>query len=276
MDLEPNRPSLIWTAAVGTVAVGLIVAGVNGREARSQAKSPEERSTPVMAVSQPAVERSTAVELDPSFERYRGLIRRNPFAPKLPPPVSIAPVATAPPLLPPVNGSGAPTDEKPGEGGKGSPPAAAPAEPPDPFRDWTYTGTVVIGDQVYAVVENKTSKRGEYVKPGDSFQGAQVEVVAQNELRLSFNGSPKALPKSSAFNATPLNAPPSAAPAGAPGQPGRPGAPGAKPGGPTPPGTKPGAPTAPGAIPAGPAPAAAPGAAGPAVLTAPTAIRILK
>ncbi len=272
MDLEPSRPSWLWTAAIGTAAVCVALVGLNGREAQSQGSSKPNRSGQTEAFPRSEVVRPVAEMPEPSFERYRGLIRRNPFAPKLPPPVTIAPAPSAPPELPPVGAPAANITEKPKEDAKGTPPATAPTAPPDPLKDWTYTGTVIFGEQVYAVMENKTSKRGEYLKPGDQFQGAMVEIVAQNELRLTLNGSPRVFPKSSAFNATPLNAAPSAAPAGGPVGPGGPGGPG----GPMPPGARPGGPTPPGAKPASPTPAAAPGGAAPTVMTAPAAIRVVK
>jgi hypothetical protein len=197
----------------------------------------------------------------PSFNSYQGLLKQNPFAPKLPAKAPAAGPKTPAPSLPPAGvlvGPPAPSATPP------APPAppAAPPEPPDPLKDWIYSGTVAIGDDIYAVMENKTTHRGEYVKTGDPFEGGTVQTIAQGALALSLNGQVRNLPKSTAFNATPLNAPAGAGngqPGGAPngGQPG--GAPGAggpwggptKPGGKSPSGT-PGAtpaPTAPGATP---------------------------
>lgn len=270
MEQEASRTSWVWTAAAGATVVGLAVIGMNGEPARSQETGKADRPA-VKSVPRTMEKTAPAEVADPSFERYRGLLRRNPFAPKLPPPpVAVKPVTPEAPVLPPP--AGAPTTEKPKEEVKKPETAAPPAPPapPDPLKDWTYTGTVVFGDEVYAVLENKTSKRGEYVKTGGMFEGFKVELIAQSELRLNQAGGIRALAKSSAFNATPLNAP-AGAPAGAPG-PGGPGAPGGPmgPGGPGGPGARPsGGPMPAGARPAGPAapvmktaPAGAP-AAGP-------------
>jgi hypothetical protein len=188
-----------------------------------------------------------------SFDRYRRLLELNPFSPRLPkkvaPPV-ITPV-NPPPVIPPVGPGG----EKPAEVKKPDAPPAPPAvpAPPDPLKDWVYSGTVAIGGDVYAVVENKANKQGRYVKVGDDFEGATVDQVAQSDLVITLNGQSRTLPKSTAFNVTPLNGAGGAAPGGGPGAPGpggpgAPGAPGGKPGGPAPAG-------APAGLPAGARPA---------------------
>jgi hypothetical protein len=200
---------------------------------------------------------------DAGFERYRPLLDRNPFAPRLPRPAA-SPEAGSAPELPAVQVQ---TKEEPKTDQPPKPTAAAAApQPPDPLKDWAYTGTVAIGDDVYAVLENKTAKRGEYVKVGGAFEGAIVQHIAQGEISVALGGQTRSLPKSGAFNPTPLNAsaPTGPAPGGSPGPPG---APAGVPGRPSPPG--PGAPvpgpTPPGGavVPAGavPVPPAAPAAA---------------
>jgi hypothetical protein len=196
---------------------------------------------------------------DPGFERYRDLLKRNPFSPRLPRPPAAAPAKPAStllddffPVLPPVT----PVEVKQPV----APPPAPTPPPPDPMGDWTYTGTVAIGDQVYAVVESKSSKSGQYLKVGDNLQGGTIQHIAQDQITLTLNGQPRTLAKSSAFNITPLNA--AAAPgAPAPGQPGAPGQPPpGMPGGPPGmPGAPPGMPGAPGMMP-GVMPGGAPGA----------------
>jgi hypothetical protein len=251
--------------AAGGVAVGVFTLSGAGSAARPANEPAPEAPAAVAASVRPAAARPA----DPGFDRYRSLLERNPFAPRLPkPPVASATVTIEKPApqLPPAG-------EKPAEAKKPDAPAAAkPPEPPDPLKDWTYSGTVAIGEQVYAVVENKPAKRSQYLKVGDTLDGGMVEHIAQDELALNLGGQPRSLRKSSAFNATPLNAAAGGAapagapnPGGAPGAPPRPGAPGQPPpgapgGAPTPAKGAP-TPTAPVTLPAGvriSAPTAAP------------------
>lgn len=272
MRRKVDRSLLTGAAGLGVFAVTMgVLPGIPSAN--------QQRELTVKAASSPkadegarliVTEQPAAKPAPPSFDRYRRLLERNPFAPRLPkkPPVlaSPPPVLVTPPVLPPV--------EKPAEAKKPetAPPAASvkPPETPDPLKDWVYSGTVAIGGDVYAVVENKASKQGRYLKAGEELQGAIVESVTQTELGLTLNGAPRTLPKSSAFNVTPLNAGggggPQPNPGGAgPGQPG-----GAPPGGPMPAGGP--APAGPGGAPVirrpGPVPASAPSPA--PTLSAPT------
>lgn len=197
--------------------------------------------------------RTNRVKAPQSFDRYRRLIESNPFSPRLPNAVNPTTTITSSALVLPPAGSGTST-EKAAAPPSSAPGPATPAAPPDPLKDWAYVGTVAIGPDVYAVVENKASKQGYYLKVGDSFEGATVEQIGQAEVLVTLAGASRFLSKSSAFNATPLNA--AAAPGGAPG--GVPGGagPGGKPGGPAP-----GAPPQPGTRPAPAGPKAAPQAA---------------
>lgn len=270
MRRKVDRSLLTGAAGIGVFAVTMgVLPGIPSanqqRGLRAKvATSPEGHDGVRVALAEQPATTSTP----PSFERYRRLLERNPFAPRLPKkqPVLASPVLVTPPVLPPV--------EKPAEVKKPeAAPAAAPVKPPetpDPLKDWVYSGTVAIGGDVYAVVENKASKQGRYLKAGEELQGAIVESVTQTELGLTLNGTPRTLPKSSAFNATPLNAGTGGGPqpnsgSGAPGQPGGP-----PPGGPMPAGAP--SPASPGGAPAirrsGPVPASAPSPA--PTLSAPT------
>lgn len=243
----------LWTGAAGLGALAVAVSVLPGVPAANQ--RPDSRLQPVQAVKEsdgvrvePAEKKPIAEPAPPSFDRYRRLLEQNPFSPRLPkklllpPPPLVGP--PAPPVLPPAE---KPTDAKKPETAPAAAPPKAP-EAPDPLKDWVYSGTVAIGSDVYAVVENKASKQGRYLKAGDELQGATVDGIAQSELSLTLNGAPRTLAKSTAFSVTPLNgnagggAP--ANPGGAPGQPGQPGK--APPGGPMPAGGPAGLP--PGAV----------------------------
>ena len=269
MQRTVDRSLLTGAAGLGALAVAVWV--LPGVPSANQQR--ESRMQPAQAVKVsetirgelPEKKRVTASDA-PSFERYRRLLELNPFSPRLPkkrvvpPPPLVGP--PVPPVLPPVDKAG---DAKKPET---APPASAPPkapEPPDPLKDWVYSGTVAIGNDVYAVVENKASKQGRYLKAGDELQGAKVEGIAQSELSLTLNGAPRSLAKSTAFSATPLNAGSGGASpnpgGGAPGQPGA-----VPPGGPVPPGAPVGRRSGPppaGAMPVLSAPTATPVAAPP-------------
>jgi hypothetical protein len=269
MRRKVDRSVLTGAAGLGVVAVALgTLPGIPSanQQRKSDARAVEAPAASDRVHAAPASKTPVAVPADPSFERYRRLLELNPFSPRLPkkapvvPPVSVEPPVPVLPLV------GPPVTAKPPET---APPAAPakPPEPPDPLKDWVYSGTVAIGGDVYAVLENKSSKQGRYLKAGDVLEGATIENVAQTELALTWNGAPRTLAKSSAFNATPLNGSGGGQPnpGGAPGQPAQPGGPR----GPVPPGGAP--PAAPSGGPAARrgAPIVAPASPG-AVLSAPT------
>jgi hypothetical protein len=97
--------------------------------------------------------------------------------------------------------------------------------PVNPYATYAYTGTVKVGDQMMALIENTSNKDGEYVKIGDSFQGGQVTNITDEMVTLKQGGKPYELAKSDNIVITPLNAPPQTAP-----QPGGPQDPNAQPG----------------------------------------------
>jgi len=109
------------------------------------------------------------------------------------------------------------------------PPPAAP-EVIDPFADYAYTGTIMMGDQALALIENAKTKEGMYVKVGDQFLGGTVTEVTEKGITVSVAGTPRTLYKTEEFKLTPLDkdAPyRTAQPGGMPGMPGVPGMPGA-------------------------------------------------
>ena len=88
----------------------------------------------------------------------------------------------------------------------------------NPFAEWSYTGTVHMGDMIMALLENTRTKEGQYVKPGDSFMGAQVKSINDQMVTLMNAGKPSMLAKADTIIITPLNgpAPGSAPPPGGP------------------------------------------------------------
>jgi hypothetical protein len=80
-----------------------------------------------------------------------------------------------------------------------------PTVPINPFAQWSYTGTVHMGDITMALLENTQTREGQYVKPGDRFMGAQVKAITDQQVTLTNAGKPSLLAKADTINVTPLN-----------------------------------------------------------------------
>lgn len=95
----------------------------------------------------------------------------------------------------------------------------------DPFADYAYTGTVVMGDEYVALVENAKTKEGTYLRRGDQFMGGTVGEITDKGLTVMVAGSPRTLNKTDEFKLTPLDKDAAfrTQTPGAPGQPGMPG-----------------------------------------------------
>jgi len=78
--------------------------------------------------------------------------------------------------------------------------------PINPFADWTYSGTVTAGDKKLALLENRTSKMGQFVHEGQEFMGAKVKSVTDQMVTVVAVGKPYLLAKSDNINVTPLSA----------------------------------------------------------------------
>lgn len=113
------------------------------------------------------------------------------------------------------------------------PPKVEPTPPPapeviDPFADYAYTGTVVMGDEFVALIENAKTKEGTYLRRGDQFMGGTVSEITDKGVTVTVAGTPRILNKTDEFKLTPLDkdAEFRTATQGRPGQPGQPGMPG--------------------------------------------------
>ncbi|MBM3495245.1 MAG: hypothetical protein FJX72_13125 [Armatimonadetes bacterium] len=106
---------------------------------------------------------------------------------------------------------------------KPEPPAPAPVVI-DPFADYAYTGTVTMGEEHVALIENAKTKEGMYVRRGDQFLGGTVSEISDKGVTVSVAGSAKTLYKTEEYKLTPLDKDASfRAPAQGPGGPGMPG-----------------------------------------------------
>lgn len=86
-----------------------------------------------------------------------------------------------------------------------TPTPVAPVEPLNPFADWSYTGTITMGDQRMALLENTKTKEGQYLTAGQTFLGAQVESITDQMITLRSAEKPYMLAKSDTITVTPLD-----------------------------------------------------------------------
>lgn len=241
MQRKVDRSLLTGAAGLGVLAAVWVLPGIPSANQQREVPS---RPAPIAEAGEgvriePAEKKPAVTAAGPSFDRYRRLLEQNPFSPRLPKKLPVPPSPLVGPPAPPVLPSAdkQPEVKKPDAAPVAAPPKAP--EAPDPLKDWVYSGTVAIGDDVYAVLENKTTKQGRYLKQGENLEGATIEGIAQDQLSVTLNGAPRTLAKSTAFGATPLSAAgggggAAPAPGGSPGQPG-----GSPPGMPMPPGARP-------------------------------------
>lgn len=75
----------------------------------------------------------------------------------------------------------------------------------NPFADWSYTGTVTVGESKMALIENAKTKEGRYLKQGEEFQGAQVSQVTDQMVTMTAGTKPYLLAKSDNVNIVPLD-----------------------------------------------------------------------
>jgi hypothetical protein len=91
---------------------------------------------------------------------------------------------------------------------------APPVPSVDPLSDTVYAGSMTIDGNTFALLESRSTKRGEYLGAGASWQGFKVVSITPQQVTLAVSGSDRMLAVSDAFNAVPLNA---SVPGGGPG-----------------------------------------------------------
>lgn len=193
---SPWLPQTI--AAVAVVAgAGCVMAAAKGAVRHG---STSERQTAAPAVAAVPVATSDQNSLPP-LDYYTRALRSNLFSPPAPPQPRIEVHPLPAPVLQIV--------------------------PVNPFADWSYTGTMHVGSETTALIENEKTHDGQFVKVGDSFLGAKVKGVTDEMVTLVQDGKPTLLARSDNMVVTPLDksATEPAAPAqtqaqSAPGQPG--------------------------------------------------------
>ncbi len=238
--------NLMWFGLGVAMTVLMGLARPNGAQERRAVAPPAKAGHPKKAISPaparpvhparlPAQSGGKDAEGGPTIEPdsarrplsyYTKEVRQNLFSAPQPPP---------PPKPKP----------KPKPAPKPPPRVIVPVAPINPFADWSYTGTVKMGDKTMALLENVKTKEGKYVAVGDSFMGATVGSVTDQTVTLQSGGKPTLLARSDNITVTPLDKSAGflgggGGPSGNP-APGGPPSPGGPPQGGPPPGIAPGA-----------------------------------
>ena len=181
MKRKSKLPIMPAVVAIGVVAVGAIVLARTDKnvqagsviEAVKASQENHRHSTPVLAENRrPLLYYTDGVRGD--------LFNATPApVPKPKPPKKTEPKK---PVLPP-----------------------PPPELINPFADYAYTGTLNIGGQIVALVENVKTKEGQYLKQGDAFIGGTIAQISDRTLTVNIAGTPQRLAKTDNYRLTPLD-----------------------------------------------------------------------
>jgi hypothetical protein len=199
-----KRRNRNWTPILIVAGAGLVAAVVWAQNGRPNAVRATSAARPIDTA--PTVSVALVANRKP-LEYYTGGVRADLFTP---------------PEAPPVVAKTAPAKVAP-----------APVEPPPPpFQDYGYTGSIQMGDQYVALIENVKTKEGQYLKVGDAFHGGIVSRITDRAVEITLAGKTETLSKPEDYKLVPLdrNAPGPTTQTGAPGMPGMPGQPGGLPG----------------------------------------------
>jgi hypothetical protein len=77
--------------------------------------------------------------------------------------------------------------------------------PPNPFADWAYTGTIHIGEQTMALLENTKTKEGQYVRVGEKFLGTEITAITDQEVSIGTGMTANRVAKSDSITVKPLD-----------------------------------------------------------------------
>lgn len=188
-QLRPAHALLLGAVLLGACAFFLVQSRPNGAQNLPNSEVRKVRRSPAKTVRVALAERATsedkpAPNARPSVDFYTKGVRAGMFSAPQPPPPKPAPVVKLPKVIvPPVT------------------PVIV-----NPYADWGYSGTVTAGDKKMALLENRTTKEGQYVQQGQSFMGAEVKSITDQSVTLVSAGKPYTFAKSDEINVTPLTA----------------------------------------------------------------------
>jgi hypothetical protein len=171
-----------WMRTALLLTAGLAVAGAwAARSSGPVAEQPAGRKH-VAAMSQP---KATAAAKAAEW-RFDAVIERNLFMPATVAAVAAVAHVPPPPILP-IN------------------PTAFQSQP---APRWIYAGYATVDGAPMAIVENSSTKQAEFISVGGRLDGGTVETITPQAIRVTRNGETTEMAISTAFTATPLNAPP--------------------------------------------------------------------
>ena len=182
--------------AVGVGAV-LIVTWANRRPPSGSAALPAQSAVavaPAKTAQMPSTGKASGQnteETRPSLAYYTQDIKGGLFSAPQPPPPKLRQVAYH--------------RARPVEPSEDTGPSLLPITPVDPFVDWSYDGTVKMGNKVMALLENTKTKEGQYVRTGDTFLDARVGRITERSLALRTADKTYTLPKSQKITVVPLD-----------------------------------------------------------------------
>jgi|SRR5579871_5131085 len=190
LKLKPLEPiyqrSIVLTALIVIGLSTLVEYTLGQQHQQPPTKSTSTRGEPHrMAATPPKPKRTVATPR--SYAELREAISPNMFSAPIPETPPSPPQPAARPHLPP-------------------PPPAAIVR--DPLADYTYTGTVSVNGEISALIEQRASKQGWYVKEGDRWQNYRILSITEDAITLQAGDGVHTLTKSDAINVVPLDAPP--------------------------------------------------------------------
>jgi hypothetical protein len=74
-----------------------------------------------------------------------------------------------------------------------------------PAKSWTYTGHIRIDDQMVAILQNKETTEGQFLRVGDNFQGGTITAIDTDSVSITFSGHNETMAKSADYDVTPLS-----------------------------------------------------------------------
>lgn len=80
-----------------------------------------------------------------------------------------------------------------------------PASAPDPLSNFVCVGIVAVGNTRMALIENKTTHTGEYLRVGDLLAGGRIFRISERDITLQFAEKKRTLPLNSNYSLTPLS-----------------------------------------------------------------------
>jgi hypothetical protein len=80
-----------------------------------------------------------------------------------------------------------------------------PATAPDPLAEYVLSGLITVDGRIYALLEHRTTRVGEYYAVGDDFQGFKIAEIGSDSITLAVGGKPRRVAMNENFTLTPFD-----------------------------------------------------------------------